>query len=788
MEELREFQTEESFDLKYYLYKFLDYWYVFPVALLICLSIAFYKNKNTPKIYNVRASLLIRQEQSAMDLKSILPENLISSSTLEDQRIYNEIGALKSYKLTRKTIKKLDFETAYFKENTFADNELYHSAPFRIVFDSSHVQPLGTKIYLESIGDNRFRISIKKDDASIYNFSKEKITSLIPEIHYVDTVSYHESINTNFCKFRVVPGSGELKSEWDSRYYFIFQSYGSLVKKYQGFDVEASDKSTILNLSLNTPNVQKGTQFLNTLIDLYLEQSVGKKNEVANKTVTFIDDQIDDIADSLSQSEKKLESFRSSQQLMDLGILTQNSYDRLNQLQNEKAEILIKLKYFDYLINYLKEEQDVQQLAAPSSMGIDDKMLVGLIDKLSELYSEKSDIEINTKRENPYLSGLNQRIAELKKTLIESVGNLVDKNHIRLNDIESQISELTERVSQLPVKERQLFAYERKFELYNTLYTFLLKKRSETEIGKAANIPVHEVLDEARLANNSPVSPQQKKNYLVAILLGFLIPGGIIVLKDYFNDKITDLATIEHNTEYPVLGNLSHKKEDTENIVYNFPKSLVAETFRSIRTNFQFITGGEKVTTVLISSATQGEGKSFVSINLATSFAMYKRKTVLVSFDLRRPNIYNLFNIKDKQGLSNYLSNNCNLEDIIYKTNIEKLDVIPAGHIPPNPSELIASETTARLFEKLKRMYEYIIIDTPPAGLVTDAFLLVKYTNSNLFVVRHNYTRKKMFESLVKNLKQKNIRNVNFIVNDITLKSRGYEYNYGYNYNYSYYS
>ncbi|MFP4604047.1 MAG: CpsD/CapB family tyrosine-protein kinase [Bacteroidales bacterium] len=271
-------------------------------------------------------------------------------------------------------------------------------------------------------------------------------------------------------------------------------------------------------------------------------------------------------------------------------------------------------------------------------------------------------------------------------------------------------------------------------------------------------------------------------------MLGFLIPGGIIILKDYFNDKITDLETIEKTTEYSVLGNLSHKKEDTENIVYYFPKSLVAETFRSIRTNFQFITGGEKVTTVLISSATQGEGKSFVSVNLATSFAMYKRKTVLVSFDLRRPNLYNLFNIKDKQGLSAYLSNNCNLEDIIYQTDVEMLDVIPAGYIPPNPSELIASEVTARLFEKLKGMYEYIIIDTPPAGLVTDAFLLVKYTNSNLFVVRHNYTREKMFESFVKNLKQKNIRNVNFIVNDITLKSRGYEYNYGYNYNYSYYS
>jgi len=193
------------------------------------------------------------------------------------------------------------------------------------------------------------------------------------------------------------------------------------------------------------------------------------------------------------------------------------------------------------------------------------------------------------------------------------------------------------------------------------------------------------------------------------------------------------------------------------------------------------------VITTLISSPSQGEGKSFVSLNLATSFAMYERKTVLVSFDLRRPNLYNMVNIEEGPGLSNYLSNNCEFEEIIHPSEIDNLEVIPAGAIPPNPSELIASAKTGDLFEKLKKKYSYIIIDTPPVGLVTDAFLLVKYSNANLFVVRHNYTSKRMFDSLIKNLSQKKIRHVNLVVNDINLKSKSYEYQYGYYYNYSYY-
>ena len=784
MTEEKDIYREESVDVKYYLFKLLDYWYLFLIAIPVCLAIAYYINHKNPKVYKVQTTLLIRQEQSAMDMKSMLPENLLGGTTIEDQTVHNEIGILKSYKLTQQTIHDLDFEVSYYREQSLADRQLYQNAPFQVLYDTSHVQPVNSKIYLEKQKDGSLSVSMNKETAHLYNYNDQEVKRIKNHAKFKRNAEFGEYIDTKFCKFKIEPRS---KSEWNSAYYFKFSPYQGLYRKYHNFEVATDEKSTILTISLKTQNVEKGKRFLNTLMEYYMERSVKKKNEIATETISFINGQIDEVSDSLRESERELEQFRSSEKLLDVGILTEKSYENLDQLQSEKAEILVRLKYFDYLKEYLSKNEDIQELVAPSSMGIEDPMLQKLISRLTELYSEKTDLEINSKKENPYLSRIKVKITELKSTLLENINNLMNKNNIRLKDIKQRIDKVSKEVRKLPLKQRQLYNYERQFDLYNEIYTFLLKKRSETEIGKAGNIPVHEVIDKARLKPLSPVKPKTSKNYMIAFLLGILLPGGFVILQDYFNDKLTDSKTIESISDYPVVGNIVHRKGEDENVIYGTPHSAIAEAFRSVRTNFQFLSAGKDVPVALVTSAGQGEGKSFVSINLATSFALYQRKTVLVSFDLRRPNIYNIFHLKGRQGLSNYLSNNCSYEDIVSHSNVENLDVIPAGQVPPNPSELIASGKTDELFSKLKEEYDYIVLDTPPVGLVTDAFLLVKYSSTNLFVVRHNYTSKRMFQTLIRNLIQKNIQNVNIIVNDIKLKTKGYEYQYGYRYDTKYY-
>ena len=786
MNEEKDIYKEESVDIKYYLFKIIDYWYLFLIAIPVCLAIAYYINHKNPKIYNVETTLLIRQEQSAMDLKSMMPENLMGSSTIDEQSVHNEIGILKSYKLTQKTIHDLDFEISYFRENSLSDKQLYHQAPFYLEYDTSHVQPLNSNIYIKRKNDGSLTVSLEKEKAPLYNYEEQEVKRIKTQPDIKKNVEFGEFIETDCCKFRIISQDPQ-NIDLEANYYFKFSSYRSLYRKYHNFKVSTDEKSTILTISLQTQNIEKGKRFLNTLMKYYMKRSVSKKNEIARETVSFINNQIKEVSDSLRESEKKLEQYRSSEELMDVGILTEKSYEKLDRLQSEKAEILVRLKYFDYLKEYLSQNEDIKELVAPSSMGIEDPLLQKLISRLTELYSEKTDIEINSKKENPYLSRIKTKITELKNTLLENIHNLINKNNIRLKDIKQRIANASKEVRQLPLKQRQLYNFERQFDLYNEIYTFLLKKRSETEIGKAGNIPVHEIIDEARVKPLSPVKPETSKNYMIAFFLGLLIPGGFIILIDYFNDKITDAKTIESISNYPIVGNIVHKKGEVENVIYEEPHSAIAEAFRSVRTNFQFLAGGTDVPVALVTSAGQGEGKSFVSINLATSFAMYKRKTVLVSFDLRRPNIYNIFHLKDKTGLSSFLSNNCNYEDVIFHSNIDNLDIIPSGQIPPNPSELIASEKTDELFKKLKEQYDYIVLDTPPVGLVTDAFLLVKHATTNLFVVRHDYTGKRTFQTLIRSLGQKNIQNVNILVNDIRLKNKGYEYQYGYRYNTKYY-
>ena len=788
MAEEHDLLKEEQLDIKYYIVKFLNYWYFFPIAIVIALAIAYYLNQSTPGIYKVSTSLLIRQEQSAFGLKSLTPENLFEGNTLEEQRIYNEIGILRSYGLIRKTLNELDFEVSYFVDHRFAHKELYHQSPFIFDFDTSYAQLAGARVQVTSIDKNRFEVFCEQDKAFLYSYEKESMIRLIEDVEFSDTLSLGEEINNEFIKGTFIQNPRSKRSmDPEETYFFRFNTYRQLVRKYHSFDVGTDDKSTILNISLETNNIEKGKKYLDQLIELYLKRTVSKKNEIANATLGFLNNQIQEISDSLKSSEKKLQIFRSSEQLMNMDILTEQTYAKLDQYQSERAEILVRQKYYDYLTNYLKKNKDVQELIAPTSMGIEDPLLMNLVNKLSDLYTEKTELEVNSKKENPYLNALKMKIEDLKSSLLETLENLKNKSQIRLSDIESRVNELTGKVKGLPAKQRLLFGYERRFELYNEIYTYLLKKRSETEVGKAANIPVHEVLDKARLKTLTPIKPRPRKNYLIALLMGIIVPAGLILLIDYFNDKITDINTIERMTDFPVLGHIIHNKHKAENVVFERTRSPLAEAFRSVRTNFQFITGKEDGSVILVSSASQGEGKSFVSLNIATAFALYEKKTVLVSFDLRRPNLYDIFNIDDKVGLSSYLSKNLQFEEIIHKTAISNLDIIPAGKIPPNPSELIASVRTGEFFERLKQEYDHIILDTPPVGLVTDAFLLVKYTDANLFVVRHNFTKRRMLNTLIKNIEQKKIQNVSLLVNDIKLKSRNYEYNYGYSYNFNYY-
>ena len=774
---------EESIDLKAYLFKLLRFWYIFPITIIICLVISYFYIKITTPVYEISSTLLIQDENSLMDPDAILQNAVSPFSSMTEFKIRNEIEILTSYQLTEKTLKELDFSVSYYRKDKYRLHELYNLAPFIIKYDSSHVQPVNIDFYLEKLTDNVCHIWASAEETELYLFNKDEIVNVIDEFEIDDTVAFNDFFLNDKYKFKV----NDLQElETGKTYLFKFRSLASLSDEFQKIEIEDIKYSTVIKIKYKTASVDKSIIYINKLIDVYLNRGVEKKNRVAINTIEFINSQIYDIADSLKGAEMRLKDYQSSQKMMNIDFQSQQAYQNLENLQNQKAELILKQKYYTYLQSYLTKNRDIQDLIAPSSMGIDDQLLNGLILELTNLYSEKVDIMVNSKKDNPYLESVKMKIDNQKNTLLENVLNSIDRAKISLNDINERIDKLTLEVQSLPETQRKLFNYEREFQLQDALYTFLLRKKSEMQIAKASNLPENEVIDYPKLSQRTPVSPNKKVVYLIALVLGIGMPVVSILLYDYLNDRIIDLSDVEKIVDGPILGNILHSKDKDPFVVHNFPNSIISESFRSLRTNFQYVLGNIKSPVIMITSTMMEEGKSYVSVNLAASFALYKKNVLLVSFDLRRPTVSKLFGIHKKEGLSNYLSGNCEIKDIVYKTDIPYLSIISTGPIPPNPSELIASSQTKILFDELKKGFDYIIVDTPPVGIVSDALLLEKHVDKSVFIIRHNYSRKKMMSHLFSNLEKKNIENINFVVNDINLKNVGYNYNYGYGYGYGY--
>jgi capsular exopolysaccharide synthesis family protein len=721
-----------------------------------------------------------------IDAKFAFGSNLYNSSYL----IFNEMGILRSYSLTQRALKNLDFTVCYYSRDRFKKNELYKDCPFIFIIDSGSPQPLFTDIQLKIISSVDLEIKINSQNTSFYSFTIDKFIGAKPDYIIDSKVKLNQSFLLNFFAGKIIPrNSVDLQDYVGKTYYFELFNQSSLIQKYRGFTVSENRNSSIVTLSIVGHNVEKMADFLNALSKEYMVKGLEKKNQIADNTIRFIDSQLGEVTDSLFFSEKRLQEFRANNAVMNVDFQTQQIFSAMDNLQNQKVGFEVKNKYYKYLKEYLKENKDGHDLVVPAAMGIEDVTLSGLINELTKLFAERWEISQNLKRDNPMVTNIDNRINNTKKSILDNVESMLHATKISIQDIDQRIDVISSKVNKLPETERKLFGYERKFKLNDALYTFLLTKRSEVQISKASYMPDNEILDIARDTEFRPIAPNRKRNYLIAFIIGLSLPIAFLVLKDFFNDKIRVNEDIERATDYPIIGYVVHNKEKTYTIVADDPLSLTSESIRAIRTNFQFVGNEKGKNVVLITSSMMGEGKSFISINLAISFALNNKKTILVNFDLRKPKVQDYLEIDNERGLSLYLSGNAGLSEIITKTAYNNFDIIMAGAIPPNPMELIAGPRTKVLIDKLKEDYDFIILDSPPISMVADSMLLVNEVDTILYVARQGYTLKHVFIQQMQNLFKRGIKNVNIILNDVQLGrkyqsySHGYAYTYGYGYN-----
>ena len=700
------------------------------------------------------------------------------------------MAILKSYSLTERVVKKMNLEVSYFEKGRIATTEMYKTSPFTVEFDRSVPQSVGLAYEVTILKDGKISLKAQSDYHKTYDFILcQTLKSQPAVIMTKGEYTQGDWIDNGYNRMRIVLNERyNEETDFTRKMIFVINDYPTLVKHMSSFSVNATSKqSSIASIVMSGTNRQKIVDFTNLLLNEYVSRGLEKKNQVSENTINFIDKELSGIQDSLSTAELDLQDFRTSNDLMNLDAQAQQVLLNLKALEKEKAELDVNLKLYQRLQNYIQMQiDDPENLAAPSTMGISDPLLNKLVVDLVTLSQSKAAQVVTLTEQHPTIIKMDEQIMIYKKTLLESANNLVSNARMSIAEIDKRIAKAEIESRNMPHKQRLLLGYQRKFELNQNTYNYLMQRRAEAQILRASNTPDNEIIDEARIDRTRKIAPRSSMNYLIALILGLLIPALYLFLKDFFNVSVLDRKDVEKLTKFPIIGQIVETNSKDPLVVINSPKSPIAESFRSVRTNIEYITQGKPKSVILVTGDSQSVGKTFNSINTASIYALYGKKTVLLGFDMRKPKLFQEFGLNNNIGLSTYLSNKDTLDEVIQASGkIPNLDIITSGPIPPNPAELIASDKCNELFDKLKEIYDYIIIDTPPLGLVTDAFLLMRHSDVNLYIVRQGVTNKNIFGSIIKDVESRDIK-VNIILNGIKQEG-GYGYHYGsYKYGYSY--
>lgn len=784
---------QQKTDIKEIVFKILKYKYYFIASLFFALIIAFFVNKYSERIYSNATTILIRQENKNSFMNS--GGEMMGGFDIFGgiQNVENELSVFKSFAAINQAVQELNLQVTYLLQQDLfplkflpfsSYIDLHDNSPIEVIIDQTHVQPVNIRFYVEVLNDSTFKLRTLAENVVLYDYVSNKYVGNLDSLNFYGLFRFGERISGKYFDFIVHKNENFKTNAYkNKKLLFHFNDLYLLTLQYQAnLSISTiSTTSSVVAIFLKGTHPKKITDFLNTLTKVYLDKNLEKKNKIAFNTVKFIDSRISDIADSLKFAENKLQYYQSSNQGMNLSFQGEKLYEKINSLETERSIIIMKQQYFDYIKNYIEKNRDVADLVAPSAMDVQDDVLANLINELLSLNSQRMNYLQNNPK-NLFLKDLEIQINNIKKTILENINYNYDRIKISLDEIDSRMAKLNSQIAILPRTERGVIGMERQTKLNDEIYTFLLQKRAEAQIARASNAPDYEIVDEAYYFSAGIISPKTKMNYIIAAFLGLVLPFLFILAKDFFNNKVTDIKDIEQITSYPLIGQVLHNTSKVKAIITEYPKSPLADSFRAIRTNVNFFAQGRDKMIILITSSMSGEGKSFSSINIASVYALLGKKTLLLGFDLRRPALYKDFNLKNEKGITSYLIKTAEIKDIIQKTQIENLDLISAGPIPPNPVELIASERNKQFFEELKKLYDYIIIDSSPIGAVTDTFLLFGFADINIFAIRHNYSLKDAVKANLKNIRLKNITNITILVNDVKMSKSSYGYAYQSNY------
>ena len=768
-------QSEEQVNIQELLFRYLIHWPWFVVSIIICIACAWGYLRLTTPIYNISATVLIKDEKKgggasmSSDLEKMGLEGFVSSSSNVD----NEIEVLRSKSLAREVVNNLGLFVTYMDEDEFPSKELYHTYPVLVSLTHQEadklpgrmeinmiLQPTGALGVQITVGEKEYRKQFDKlpavfptDEGTIAFFANnDTLSAVCPE---------------NITKERHITA-------------FINRPFSVLKEYVSSLSIAPTSKTTsVVVISLENTNTRRGRDYINKLLEMYNINANNDKNEVAQKTAEFIDERIGIISKELGSTEQDLENFKRSAGITDLSSEAQIALTGNAEYEKKRVENQTQINLVMDLQRYMKgNEYEV----LPSNIGLQDAASAGAIDRYNQMLVERKRLLRTSTENNPTIINLDTSIRAMRTNVQATLDATLKGLQITKEDLAREASRYSRRINDAPTQERQFVSIARQQEIKSGLYLMLLQKREENAITLAATANNAKIIDEA-LADDNPISPKKTIVYLAALVLGVGLPVGVIYLIGLTKFKIEGRADVEKLTSLPVVGDIPLADEKTGSIaVFENQNNLMSETFRNVRTNLQFmLENGKNV--ILVTSTISGEGKSFISANLAISLSLLGKKVVIVGLDIRKPGLNKVFNIPKKEhGITQYLTNTtANLMDFVQPSDINKnLFILPGGTVPPNPTELLARGGLEKAIETLKANFDYVILDTAPVGMVTDTLLIGRVADLSVYVCRADYTHKAEF-TLINELAENNkLPNLCIAVNGLDLNSRKYGYYYGY--------
>jgi capsular exopolysaccharide synthesis family protein len=760
-------------DYKRVLYRAIKYWYVVVLSLITTLSIAFIYNRYAPRIYPVTASIIIKDTEETSGAGEILYTNSIISP---HRNYLNELYLIRSYPLIQSVLEELNFGVSFYAEGNILTREIYGDLPFSVeIINKDQIKNFKRRLII--LNDVQYQLGPLTRN-STPEYSKSLHTFNFNDTIFYDGLKAVFKLNT----------PGVIDTVEKSHLIFSYTAPEQVAGTYVG-KLKASWAETgagVINLSVSGTNPKKESDFMTGLIKRYQDHDLEKKSETASRTINFITGQLNEITDSLRQVESVLERFKRKNVITKLDEEASRLYGKLEGVTLQKTEMMIRKNYNQYLISYIQKDQNLDQVILPSSMGLADPILGQLLSSMVVTQTDLKMIGGKDKTDNPLIRERRQRLQEIKNNIIESIRNQENTDKIKSDYISKEINDVEKQLAYLPAAQRQFISISRNYSLLENQYVFLLQKRAEAAISKASTSSDIDPLNPPMVGG--PISPKTEQNLMFAIVLGLAFPLLLFILMEYLNSNIQSKEDIEKTTSIPFIGGVGHKNSVDYMAVLSAPKSQVAESFRALRSNLAYFTREKKNITILISSSISGEGKTFTTINLATVLAFSSKKTLIVGADMRRPKLFGDFKLSNTVGLSSYLAGMNNFGEIVQKTALESLDLVSSGPVPPNPSELILRPEMAQFFADAREHYDYIVIDSPPLAIVSDAFVLADYADHLLFLTRQNFTPKNMLKLVDEFYRNGRIKNASILLNDIYQSGLGYGYGYsqGYGYGYGY--